>query len=251
MLRADADQSGTLSLAEQESILLDLGLTSADVPSVAIASPHRSNTPDDHLHAAGLPSPRETRYSWTSTDGYPLVPQNGYPLVPQNGFKITSWPKYDAAPGTEQTACTFNVTRCLAAGFGQAGDVDSQQLFKHIAFEEPECGDCLMTALLGKSGQSGFEAFLPPESDSDAEDESVVSESIGMAKTWEDATFDIAAARANPRRFAISNILRYQYVIGAFIVLFRPCAPADRNRGTQVTRRRSSSRSGTSTASGR
>lgn len=218
MLKSDEDLDGVLSPSEQRKMLQSLGATNAK--SIPVANPER-DAPDavDRLDEAGIPRPKETEYTWTSMDGYPLVDQTGQP------FK--SWPDYRAtSPTTAKgaTACTIDLAHCFPPRFGLAEGVRSEEVLKRVAFEKPECGDCIIVALVGKSGPRGLSAFLPsapargdgPVTDPDPEPLG------GYATTWESADYSASLARllsrrksdGGPRRLALSRLARYAYVLG-------------------------------------
>lgn len=58
--------------------------------------------------------------------------------------------------------CEFDTVQCLGGDFANASAaIDATDLFKRLAFEKPECGDCLINALVKTSGSRGLAAFLP------------------------------------------------------------------------------------------
>lgn len=61
----------------------------------------------------------------------------------------------------KKAACSIDLNECLVRHFVRGSKVQTQDVFKKFAFEEQQCGDCLLLQLLRKSGQSGFSAFLP------------------------------------------------------------------------------------------
>ncbi|CAG7849530.1 SubName: Full=Uncharacterized protein {ECO:0000313/EMBL:CCA71576.1} [Serendipita indica DSM 11827] len=77
----------------------------------------------------------------------------------------TDWPKlwheanFDAniTARPDWTRCTIEWDTCFDAEIHSASD-----MFKQVAFEKRECGDCLLKALVRASGDIGLSALLPP-----------------------------------------------------------------------------------------
>lgn len=81
-----------------------------------------------------------------------------------------------------------------------------------IAFEEPRCGDCVISLLLGLSGEKGLNAFLP---DGDAGRKVYEGgEVLSRVKIWKEAGYAVDAGRSMAR--SIGLIQRYSYMIGSF-----------------------------------
>ena len=137
-----------------------------------------------------------------------------------------------------QTQCTFSFMKCLPADFFESDEpLDAAEMFRHLAFVEPKCGDCLIMALVTASGVRGLEAFFPdvdaiyhpPESDRAPwqRDEPM----LPLTPTWEEANFDIADivkagqdewpgvrprgdGGVNLRQWCMKLLTRYAYVFG-------------------------------------
>lgn len=99
---------------------------------------------------------------------------------------------------------------------------EADSVFKRVAFEQPQCGDCLIMGLLGISGLSGLEAFLPsPKDDTYG---AVMSEApltdtpvLPLTKSWRDADYSMrknVPSDMTVRSFATRLLLRYSYVMG-------------------------------------
>lgn len=144
----------------------------------------------------------------------------------------TRWVDY-ASPGPSRF-CTLEVQRCFKISGSSDTPVlqDSTDLFKHIAFSQPTCGNCLMVALLGASGSKGLEAFLPPKEDlafGGSQMSSPISDTpiLPLSKSWRDADFTVQTNVPRDmtlRSFATRLLLRYSYVMGhvrGFLLLSR------------------------------
>ncbi|KAF7313346.1 hypothetical protein HMN09_00490200 [Mycena chlorophos] len=175
MLRVDADADGWIDADERETLLAGLS------DSGEVLLPGRrmdGEAVKRNLVLAGLVPPKETEYTWLAADGYPLVQS-----VEHRG-----------------THCVIDVRRCLAPGTGTALEV-----FRRVAFEMPECGDCLIAHVVGLSGDAGLGGFLPSKERVDA-----VGMQLEYAKRWEDTQFPSGLGR----RAATRMIQRYSYVLG-------------------------------------
>lgn len=185
--------------------------------------------PEDLLQAAHLEKPKATRYTFTSMDGYALAD------LSQAG---NTWPLYSDAPDLGRKfppeACDIDLEKCFGSDkFGTSaysGDSSTTSLFKRVAFEHPECGDCITVALLAKSGERGLEAFLPKESVSKTpgkvkkvDTRNEVPPVLGdLAKTWQEADFSLKTVLGNSawmaRDYAVRLLQRYAYVVGEWTV---------------------------------
>jgi len=63
----------------------------------------------------------------------------------------------------EDQFCLFSLKTCLPVGFFTNDSVSysAEDMFIHMAFVEPECGDCMIKALITASGVRGLDAILP------------------------------------------------------------------------------------------
>jgi hypothetical protein len=154
MLRADADADGIFSPAERRT-LID-GLESGKI-TVGLREGGSAHWIELNLQRTGLEAPKETEYDWLSSDGYPLI--------------------NTVQKGTETQHCKIDVSKCFA------GD-SVIEVFKRVAFEQPECGDCLIAHLISRSGSTGLSAFLPAPNAPSAP-----VQMPSLANTWQDATF--------------------------------------------------------------
>lgn len=133
-------------------------------------------------------------------------------------------------------SCSIDMDRCFGPSFADPSAVEpADELFKRLAFERPECGDCLIKALVSASGPRGLEAFLPshnkvipqPTKPTKSGDEP----SLPLTKDWRSANFSIenlvrlgqdswpgepaaASGSVDLRRWCIKLLTRYAYVTG-------------------------------------
>jgi len=96
------------------------------------------------------------------------------------------------------------------------GAVGVEATMKRVAFEKPQCGDCVIFRVMGLSGERGLSAFLPPaDEEADAAWEEKVASgeervALSFSPRWETATFPNVGGRAR----ALQLIQRYTYTLG-------------------------------------
>lgn len=154
---------------------------------------------------AGL-HPPTTWYRHTSADGYPY-----------SDSRNTSFGAFD---GRYPVSCSVSLTRCFGSNFFGAETSDvPEATFKRIAFQRPKCGDCIIVALLGASGEVGLEAFLPPKRGAISTEDNMALQAFigGTSLTWQDADFTPSSTLRDERlrrAYAVRLIQRYSYVMG-------------------------------------
>ncbi|CAH7669509.1 hypothetical protein BY996DRAFT_4582785 [Phakopsora pachyrhizi] len=222
ILRSDVDSDGILSLSEWNQMLNEIGIeqTSANNSSelIKIDRPYRP-IQSEKIYA-GQGAPKQTNYFWFSSDGFPLFGNGG--KLPSNYSSFED--------GTKEQFCTINIKECFSTGPGSS----SESVLKKIAFEKPQCGDCVIASLVGKSGTSGgMEAFLPPSTFQTTisrwRSEPEVTSYANFEKTSKDVRFISPSSWTSriqrmiyrdKRTWAIRNIQRYQYVLGSSNIVF-------------------------------
>ncbi|CCM03068.1 uncharacterized protein FIBRA_05188 [Fibroporia radiculosa] len=151
-----------------------------------------------------------TSYVFSSMDGYAYADlgdrfQSSTPDVPED----------------ELPTCRINYDQCFA-GFERASDV-----FKHIAFKDVECGDCVISALVRESGDLGNAAFLPhparklplvPGRGPSYEGLDDIPH-LPLVERWQDGDFSLGAvmgtaSERNLRAWILQLLQRYRYVMG-------------------------------------
>jgi hypothetical protein len=224
--RSDRDGSGTYSAAERRTLLTEIGFTEkqSNGSLLVVPEPIRQlkNEVGETLTKAGFGAPLSTHYSFTSHEsGYAYSWLKGRPVLTKAGSYVLvnkmhpppenhGWPHYRPGDNWENhIACTLDLLDCFGADFmAKGGDMVSVQVtFKRLSFEKPQCGDCIISSLLGASGRTGLSAFLPPSSPSPRRSNRVA---LSMSKNWRDAEYDSNGGRAR----AVSLLQRYSYVLG-------------------------------------
>ncbi|KAF9818549.1 hypothetical protein IEO21_02654 [Rhodonia placenta] len=179
-----------------------------------------------------------TEYVFSSQDGY-AYGSLGYG---QDNFPSST----PDVPEESLPTCEIHFSQCFA-GYTRASDV-----FKRIAFEAHECGDCVMSALVRASGTVGMSAFLPSEDrelrSAEFEDPPVERSAneaseiahLPLVQRWEEGDFSLqgvmgAAHEQNVRMWTLQLIQRYRYVIGKTSSSFERLETPDQTRDV-VTR---------------
>lgn len=202
--KSDADHDGTLNALEKDTVLRGIGWPDRGGQEVQIRRPERSSLADLQergYFAQGLSPPAQTALRFTSMDGY------AYEDVPRvrsltNG---DTWPTFDDSRGPDR--CTIS-HECFPETFW-SGEANAEDVLKHVAFERPRCGDCLIRAVVSRSGLRGLAAFLPLASLTPTE---AYAQPIALENTYEAASF--ATESTDWRSLATSLIARYSYVVG-------------------------------------
>jgi len=216
---------------------------SASKSKLRVNVPVRVSPEDiDIFNKANITIPTSTEYSFSSKDGYALSyvesmwswnrPKHGYPdltrglveerFVTPNHEDQTRL--VDDTTFRPSRACTIHRSTC----FGAFSKIESaSDFFKHIAFRQPKCGDCIVTALIDASGRFGIDKFLP---DRDAEilagfqtKKGTCPPHLPLTSYWK--TTDFSKSSAIPecsikpgmtlRNWCIRLIQRYSYVLGS------------------------------------
>jgi hypothetical protein len=237
-------RSGNLSATTKDHMWAEL--TDEVSPSssrLSIPVPVRApviNT--DVFRKANISMPTSTEYSFSSKDGYALSyvdsmwpwnrPRHGYPDLTKgllrnnmsvNGSSDESQHIRDPS-FTAAKACVINRSTCFGAS---SNNESASDFFKRIAFEDSACGDCIITALIGASGMSGIDKFLPEhhaETASELHSDAVTSPPhLPLTSDW--TTTDFSMTHAIPkgslgadmtlRTWCTRLIQRYSYVLGS------------------------------------
>lgn len=235
MLKVDQDGDGYISDSELQSAKLMMGWNGLDTKlNLKVAFPRRLSASKPQIEknfgASNFPKPLASEYEWTSMDGY------AYSFNLQRGSR--QWPLfYEEADDEnqerfEEPSCILNLKRCITE------KRDAESLFKSFAFEQVDCGDCLITHLVGQSGELGLSAFLP-EAESNgsysayfpkvetAINREEVPPHLPLDKKWKSADFRVESVVKNTgysegskRDFASLLISRYNYAIASAPVAF-------------------------------
>lgn len=157
-----------------------------------------------HSSNAGLPAPLQTFAQFTSADGYAYTNIHSPPGRERGSGPI--WPLLADQRHRTEPICNLDFNQCFGSdflSFTREAEISAAEVYRRIAFAKPECGDCIIALLVGKSGPRGFEAFLPPYNGTPQVDnaEPVQPIAIGLESTrWRDLVIDVSAGEANTRR---------------------------------------------------
>lgn len=236
--RMDSRRQGTYSPEDRAALGRELGVSIQD-GQIMVARPDRPSYEGDLakelLKSAHLTPAERTPYQFSTMNGYAFMPLGQAP---------SKWPDLDAktvGPEKPWQVCNISMVTCFGTEdyfkSSYVGDVTSQTLFKRMTFDQPECGDCVIAALLSRSSQ-GLEPFLPspsgnppPSTPVDPKHATTPPPLLGhWQKSWEATDFSMAATLGesgwNLREYSVRLLQRYSYVIGGtqtrFISLRRP-----------------------------
>lgn len=226
--RVDKDGDGVYSPEELEAAFSDLGVSSKPGGNTSVSLPVRDTLLESTIkHSLGesrFPTPKETKYYFSSQDGYALAELTAARKLDN------SWPDYSERTGAsakqeDGPAATFQWAACWNTG----KEWTPVTLFKHMAFSKTDCGDYLVTLLVALSGRKGLSAFLPHEDGlfpaQHAADPVLRTETtphLPLNERWQDGNFTLDAVAHNTgwaglsrRLFAMLLIQRYAYTMGS------------------------------------
>ncbi|PWN35754.1 uncharacterized protein FA14DRAFT_179119 [Meira miltonrushii] len=267
--RIDKDGDGMLNDQELARALEEMGANNI-TSNIPVRLPKRITThksyQNGNLNKAKFPSPKASRPLFSSFDGYAYAePDNLFRQRTLKGlFQMPLSllpPSISESDDKAQQEKIFSVDFCqieLSVCWPRDDRAEliksTNAIFKRFAFDYRGCGDCLITHLVGKSGEKGMKAFLPdkeqefPQSaiiaskeakrhdrSTDAYhlplgafhqsidfslDEIAIENGLGLSPSL------VLPAQPNLRKFAMHLIMRYSYTIvistGSFEMLKTP-----------------------------
>jgi len=235
MSKIDTNGDGVLDAAEEEAAFRLMGTDGVSDITGRMRKRITSDPKliDTTLNAVSFPLPLSSKYLFSSMDGYALS-------MPSSDFEDTTGILYRDAPPrffTEKKEkskkslrfstdyCRVSISTCWPQG---GEDVKTSDVFTLFAFKEPSCGDCLIMRLVGQSGSSGLDAFLPSDKDTVFPTQSNTSSvpldvpaHLPLGDDWTTLDFSLTTIasinRANWKRrdFSVALIHRYNHVIAS------------------------------------
>lgn len=237
-------KSGIISPGTKDHMWIELaGMSTPSSYQLSVNVPVRVPVDDvDLFERTGIDVPTSTEYSFSSKDGYALSyvdsmwywnrPRHGYPDLTRGLFanrtgttERRNTDRYIKDPSFDPArACSIVRSKCFDSS---EKNETASDFFKRIAFEQPKCGDCIITALISASGQSGIDKFLPivhtkAMYEADAEPLTSLSH-LPLTSEW--ATTNFSISRILPksliesdeqlRKWCVRLIQRYSYVMGS------------------------------------
>ncbi|KLT42836.1 hypothetical protein CC85DRAFT_285184 [Cutaneotrichosporon oleaginosum] len=165
---------------------------------------------DKTFDQMGWHSPMRVKYLFSSLDGH-------MPPIVEPGREPSSNDK-----------CNLDLNKCFGSFWSEKTDIPAADMFKRLTFEEPQCGDCLIMALVSSSGPLGLSSFFPP---ADAiyvrprgkAPPHLAPPHLPLTPTWEEADFSLASVmsttsmpreKVNLRHYTMRLLSRYIYVSG-------------------------------------
>lgn len=158
---------------------------------------------------------------------------DGYAHFVDDDPRITDdWPNFDWN-GARSTSCKIKLEECFGNEFitpKSDFSVEAVSVFRRIAFEQPRCGDCIITQLVKHSGYVGFEAFLPPSEGKINTSHGPLVEGVGLSdNSFLTADFTLpplSDSTITLRQRCLSLIHRYSYTLGSSSSAFVPVQSA-------------------------
>ncbi|GAA5838331.1 hypothetical protein JCM9279_003202 [Rhodotorula babjevae] len=229
--RGDQDLDGELSVDERRRLLSELGFDleqQDDVPqAVQVLLPRRRPSSDllAQLDRAGISRAGATEIAFSSVDGHGMIRRE---VQLERGRRSTLIRPVLAANATAEEAaepiCSLDLATCFGDDFlSSTTPQKTIEVLRRAAYEVPACGDCIILALVGRSGSSGLSAFLPscPSSPSSPpSSSSPLTATFSLAKRFADVSLALDARTpssptcASARALAVRRILRYSYTLG-------------------------------------
>ncbi|KAJ9094331.1 hypothetical protein QFC19_008017 [Naganishia cerealis] len=153
----------------------------------------------------------------------------------------------DRLPHDDIDECKIDLYDCFGSAFLGGDTVSSADMFKRLAFERYQCGDCLIMALVNRSGKRGLSAFLPDKDQVVASSSSSLTDMeqpphLPLTKSWEATDFALGSVlkaapgterdgQVNLRTWTVLLLSRYMYISGVspshFASLKQPLQAAD------------------------
>lgn len=166
---------------------------------------------EDAFDRAGWERPKQTRYIFSSMDGH--LPRNNGGLGEDDN----------------DSQCRIHMEKCFG-DFITGSTVSASNIFKHLAFDQWSCGDCLISALVSASGSKGLSAFLPDPAVTYHPVRASVSTptpSLPLTDDWTRTDFAIDSVIITPdpvnlRTWTLQLLSRYLYVAGDTSQHFSP-----------------------------
>ncbi|GAA6062407.1 hypothetical protein JCM10212_006193 [Sporobolomyces blumeae] len=208
--RSDRNTDGLLDGEERSVLLEELGFRPSD-DFAPVVVPIATRTNDDVLRTllsdASLDAPKATTIDFASFDGY---------------RSTSNLPRPDRTDDDFPT-CAIELETCFGLDFAAAeGNRNISDVFRRVAFEHAECGDCMIARLVSTSGSWGLSSFLPVDDDVGASSTSTtrVESRLNLldrppSKDYALSTFAFQSSdMSSRRRQAVREILRYTYALG-------------------------------------
>ncbi|CCM00622.1 uncharacterized protein FIBRA_02658 [Fibroporia radiculosa] len=181
---------------------------------------------EKELKAMGLQPQVLTSYVFSSLDGYPY-----------SGLGVAGapdWLKFSPdVPEGQLPRCRISYSECFVVPDFEGNPNRASDIFKHVAFRQSKCGDCIIMSLVHASGRLGLSAFLPPPGRRDLTNSFDVLEEqvphLPLVHDWHDGDFALQSViRPNHdvdvRVWTLRLLQRYRYVLGDTPSLFERIA---------------------------
>ncbi|OXG80470.1 hypothetical protein C346_05330 [Cryptococcus neoformans D17-1] len=144
--------------------------------------------------------------------------------------------------------CIIDLNRCFGLFWTREEDVLSSDMMKRLTFQYPECGDCMIMALVTASGTLGLNAFFPPKETTitapelgpgDAYPKFLPPPHLPLTPTWHEADFSLAnilsttalpGEQVDIRQYCMRLLSRYLYLDAKSVSHFHMMKSAEHAR---------------------
>ncbi|UOH84333.1 3-O-alpha-D-mannopyranosyl-alpha-D-mannopyranose xylosylphosphotransferase [Cryptococcus neoformans] len=144
--------------------------------------------------------------------------------------------------------CVIDLNRCFGLFWTREEDVLSSDMMKRLTFQYPECGDCMIMALVTASGTLGLNAFFPPKETTitapelgpgDAYPKFLPPPHLPLTPTWHEADFSLAnilsttalpGEQVDIRQYCMRLLSRYLYLDAKSVSHFHMMKSAEHAR---------------------
>lgn len=227
--RSDRDFDGELSIDERRRLFAELNFNvstpNEPLQDVEVPLPRRRSATAllVQLDRAGISRPGATEVAFSSNDGHGMIRvDEQLPRGPRSTLIRPILPLDASAQEAERPICSIEFATCFGREFlSPSATFKTVEVLRRVAYEAPHCGDCVVLALVGKSGAAGLSAFLPScPSASPAPPSSIpVTALFSLDKRYESVALPVAPPSSTPtcpsaRALAVHRILRYSYTLG-------------------------------------
>lgn len=179
---------------------------------------------------AGWEAPKATEFLFSSMDG--IMP----PLL------------RSGEDPAQNDRCIIDLNRCFGLFWTREEDVLSSDMMKRLTFQYPECGDCMIMALVTASGTLGLNAFFPPKETTitapelgpgDAYPKFLPPPHLPLTPTWHEADFSLAnilsttalpGEQVDIRQYCMRLLSRYLYLDAKSVSHFHMMKSAEHAR---------------------
>lgn len=238
--KLDKDGDGHYSESELIAAWSELGYSTRELSEHRLWQMPNRNIPhpvrETLLNSTIAQSHRNAKWPLPAASDFKFTSQDGYALAEIRHDKIgdNEWPVFHTEPGAAvHDVQSPSAIMSWKACWKFTKTHDPVALFKYMAFENPSCGDFLITYLVQRQGKRGLDIFLPtadaafPEVETEVDPEETTPH-LPLNPRWDDCDFDLDSVARNTgwagmsrRLFSMRLIQRYAYTVAGAPAYFQ------------------------------